>query len=104
MTTPESRRIMTGTTTDEEYHLWLEAIAKDCQAADKPCGGCQQGAVCDWPTPAHEVIRRDREEWEDDDSLDEPDDRSRCQCPFCQCSVRCDTGICSMCLEGGHQG
>ena len=31
------------------YDLWLMEIANRCDAMDKPCGGCQQGAMCDGP-------------------------------------------------------
>lgn len=40
-------------------------------------------------------------DWGDDSG---PDERERCHCPFCYCSVRTASGICDMCAQGAHQG
>ena len=31
----------------DDYERWMDELAENCQADQKPCDGCQQGGICD---------------------------------------------------------
>lgn len=63
---------MTDPLDDPNYQQWLSEIAEKCQASDKPCGGCQQGGVCDGAGGG--ILSEDYEDKLDDADLGGYDD------------------------------
>ena len=57
---------------DPNYEAWLAALAKDCDCCvccwEKPCGGCQQGGICDaMPCSREDDREHDYPDWDRED-------------------------------------
>lgn len=63
---------------DPAYQRWIEETARGCHGCSEheevPCGGCQQGAPCDYAHPSHRCDGCDRASRDDDDEREWDDD------------------------------
>ena len=65
-----------------DLDAWLVQLSRTCRAKDKPCGGCQQGAMCDG------ILGGGR--FEDDDDDEEYDGEACGNCGRVDCDGDCE--------------
>lgn len=55
---------------DPDYQKFIDEVAQNCSADDRPCDDCLAGGVCEGPRDTYDAVSSDEFDGDVDDTLD----------------------------------